>query len=272
MKQLLLLPIVALLLASCSQDIATNTPGFQAKQNDTLLFRAIDSRAFYNDQGNLIIEGSTDVETMRINIGLLNQSEENLDSGNGRGNVASFEDIDGNIFSTAVPGATGKIRVRSGSNNTINATFNFTAIRNGSKLTFSEGVMFEVPIIEPFDPDGDDDDAGIPDSFTARVNTVSFNPTVIASALSGGVLTISGSTSTQDITLKFPSNTGAGDYDFTDAGAISGVYTVSAASSVSTSGQLKIISNDTDERIVQGQFVFDAGSFQITDGQFTINY
>ncbi len=116
------------------------------------------------------------------------------------------------------------------------------------------------------------DDDSIPDSFTARVNTVSFNPTVIASAVSGGVLTISGSTSTQDITLRFPSNTGPGDYDFTDSGAITGVYRVSAASQVSNSGQLKIISNDTAERIIKGQFVFDTGGFQITDGQFTINY
>ncbi|MFT5751370.1 MAG: hypothetical protein ACI828_000551 [Flavobacteriales bacterium] len=272
MKQLLLLPIVALLFASCSQDIDTNTPGFQAKQNDTLLFRAIDARAFYNDQGNLIINGSTDIETMSFTIGLLNQSSEGLASGNGRGNVASFEDVEGNVFSTAGSGGVGKIRIRTNSDNSINATFDFTGVRNGRTMTFSQGVMYRVPIVEPFDPNGDDDDAGIPDSFTARVNTVSFNPTVIASALSGGVLTISGSTSTQDITLKFPSNTGAGDYDFTEAGAITGVYTVTAASGVSTSGQLKIISNDTAERIVKGQFVFDTGSFQITDGQFTINY
>lgn len=270
MKQLLLLPIVALLLASCSQDIATNTPGFQAVVNDSLFYKAIDARASFNDDGSLLIQTSTDVENLSILL-------RGLSGAQGFGpcctNVAAFEDADGNIFSTA-PNGEGLTRFRFGSDNTISGTFNFVALRNGNfeKRTFSQGVMFKVPIVEPFDPDGDDDDAGIPDSFTARVNTVSFNPTVIASALSGGVLTISGSTSTQDITLKFPSNTGAGDYDFTDAGAISGVYTVSAASNVSTSGQLKIISNDTDERIVQGQFVFDTGSFQITDGQFTINY
>ncbi len=95
---------------------------------------------------------------------------------------------------------------------------------------------------------------------------------MITSALAGGVLTISGATSTQDITLRFPSNTGPGDYDFTEAGAITGVYTVSSASNVSTTGQLKIISNDTENRVISGEFVFTAGSFEITDGQFFINY
>lgn len=273
MKRLLLLPIVALLFASCSQDIATNTPGFQAKQNDTLLFRAIDARASYNSQGRLIISGSTDVETMNFNIGTLNQSVFQFGGAVSSANIASFEDIDGNIYSSASPNATGEFRLRFNSDNTLNAFFKFTAYRPGGlvPITFSEGVMYKVPIVEPFDAD-DDDDAGIPDSFTARINTVSFNPTVIASAVSGGVLTVSGSTSTQDITLKFPSNTGAGDYDFTDAGAITGVYTVSSASNVSTSGELKIISNDTAERIVKGEFVFDTGGFQITNGQFTVNY
>jgi hypothetical protein len=36
--------------------------------------------------------------------------------------------------------------------------------------------FYKVPIVEPFDADAEDDDS---DSFTARVNTVSFNPTVV---------------------------------------------------------------------------------------------
>lgn len=269
MKQLLLLPIVALILASCSQDIQVNTPALQAVVNDSLFYKAIDARASFNDDGSLLIQASTDIENLNILF-------RGLSGAQGFGpcctNVAAFEDVDGNIFSTA-PNGEGLARIRFGSDNTISGTFKFVALRNGNleKRTFSEGVFYKVPIVEPFDADAEDDDS-IPDSFTARVNTVSFNPTVIASALSGGVLTISGSTSTQDITLRFPSNTGPGDYDFTEMGAISGVYTVSASSQASLSGQLKIISNDTAARIVKGQFVFDTGGFQITDGQFTINY
>lgn len=271
MKQLLLLPIVALLFASCSQDIEDNTPALQAVVNDSLFYKAIDARAFYTDEGALLIQGSTDIENVNILLRGLSGAQ---GFGSCCTNVAAFEDVDGNTYSTA-PNGEGLTRFSFGSDNTISGSFNFVALRNGNleKRTFSQGVFYKVPIVEPFDPNDEDDDEGaIPDSFTARVNTVSFNPTVIASALSAGVLTISGSTSTQDITLKFPSNTGAGDYDFTDAGAITGVYTVSSASSVSTSGQLKIISNDTAERIVKGEFVFDAGSFQVTDGLFTINY
>lgn len=268
MKRLLLLPIVVLLFASCSQDIQDNTPALQAMVNDSILYRAIDARASYTDDGSLLITGTTDVESVNILL-------RGLSGPQGFGpcctNVAAFEDIDGNVYSTA-PNGEGLTRFRFGSDNTISGSFKFVALRNGNleKRTFSKGVFYKVPIVEPFDPDDDED--GIPDRFTARVNTVSFNPTVISSALSGGVLTISGATSTQDITLRFPSNTGPGDYDFTEAGAITGVYTASTVSNVSTTGQLKIVSNDTENRIISGEFVFTAGSFEITDGQFFINY
>ncbi len=65
MKRLLLLPVLALMLfASCSSEIEDNSPAMQAVVNDSLFFKAVDVRAFYNDQGNLIIRGANDVEVL----------------------------------------------------------------------------------------------------------------------------------------------------------------------------------------------------------------
>jgi len=260
-------------MASCSQEIEDNTPALQAVKNDSLLFKAIDSRAFYNDQGNLIIQGTTDIEKLSFNISTLNQSVFSFGGDVSTVNIAAYEDVDGRVFSTSSPNSSGEFRLRVNSDNTVTARFNFTAFRPGNRdtVTFSRGVLYRVPLVAPFDSD-DQGDGAVPDSFTARVNTVSFNPTVTAGALSGSVLTVSGQTSNTSISLSFPSNTDAGSYDIAETGAFTANYRAMGADNPATSGTLTITSNDTAAKVVKGEFTFETGTFSVTGGRFTINY
>jgi len=269
MKRLLLLPVLALtLFASCSSEIEDNSPAMQAVVNDSLFFKAVDVRAFYNDQGNLIIRGANDVEVLTF---LMREVSGQQGFGGCCANVATFEDIDGRIFSTS-PVGSGQTNLTV-NNGTVSGGFNLTAFRSGNldTLVFGQGYLFQVPIAATIGEDPEDPDA-IEDSFSARVNTVSFNPTVTAAAVSGGNLSIVGQTSNASIRLDFPSNTGAGMYDLDANGAFKGTYRVMDTDFVSQSGTLNIISNDTNNRVIVGEFTFDTTDFSVTDGRFTLNY
>ena len=269
MKRILLLPLLALLVASCSQEIEDNSPALQAVVNDSILYKSIDARAFFNDQGDLVINGTTDVEKLNL---LFRSTNGPQGFGSCCANVAAFENVDGRVFSTA-PNGEGFARVNV-TDRFVSGSFNFTAYRPGNRdtLTFSKGVFFEVPLVAPFDADEDDDDGAVPDSFTARVNTVSFNPTVTAGVLSGGILTVSGQTSNTSISLTLPSNTDAGSYDITETGSFTANYRAMGTDNPATSGTLTVTSNDTAAKLIKGEFTFETGSFSVTGGRFTINY
>lgn len=258
-----------MLLASCSSEIEDNTPAMQARLNDSLFFKATDVRAFYTDTGDLIVRGTTDAETLSIKV----RSTTGL-QGFGECcflNVGAFTDIDGRLFSTN-PDGDGLARFRINPDNSISGTFKLTTKRGAfGNRVFSEGIFYEVPI-ENNDADDPNDPDAVEDSFSARVNTVSFNPTITAAAISGGNLSLVGETSNASIRLDFPSNTGPGMYDFASTGAFVGVYRVMDTDYPSQSGVLNIISNDTESRVIMGEFTFETGDFSVTDGRFTLNY
>jgi len=58
MKKIVALFLGTILLSSCSQDIQTNTPGFQAKVNNTY-WRAKDVNMFINENGGITITANT---------------------------------------------------------------------------------------------------------------------------------------------------------------------------------------------------------------------
>ncbi|RMB58502.1 hypothetical protein EAX61_09350 [Dokdonia sinensis] len=256
-----------MLLASCSSEIEDNTPAMQARVNDSLFFKATDVRALFTDDGDLLIRGITDLETLTL---LMRETTGAQGFGECCTNVAAFENSDGRVFSTS-PNGSGLTRL-SINNNTVSGTFNLTTFSGvlGTRV-FSEGVLYEVPIAGPVVDDPNDPDA-VEDSFSARVNTVIFNPTVTAAAVSGGNLSLVGESSNASIRLVFPSNTGAGMYEFASTGAFVGVYRVMDTDYPSQSGTLNIISNDTENSVIMGEFSFETGDFSVTEGRFTLNY
>lgn len=272
MKRLLPILLLSLFVFSCSNDIQDNSPALQAVVDSTLV-RSADSRAVFNDDGSLLIQGNTDSQTINILINSLNQTQVELGGDNPNTNIASYTDEFGNVFSTASTSASGQVNYEINVDNTVSGTFNFTALRNGVQdtITLSRGFMFGIPILTEL---GDTPDMGTNDSFTARVNSVIFNPTIIATPESGNVLSVIGQTQQASIVLIFPTDIAAGTYDITLGGAVRASYLIPSSNMTleAQSGTLTIVSNDTDANEVSGNFVFEADGFSITDGEFSVSY
>lgn len=272
MKRLLPILLLSLFIFSCSNEIQDSIPAFQGVK-DSVFFRTASSSAVFNDNGSLTIQGTSETETLNILINSTNQSQVELGGDNPNTNIASFTDEFGNIFSTASSSADGQINYQINGDNTVSGTFNFTALRNGiaDTLTFSRGFMFGIPILSAL---GDTPDTGSNDSFTARVNSVIFNPTVIASVESGNSLTVAGQTQQASISVIFPTNTAPGTYDIMEGTDIFATYRIlaDAMGLQSQSGTLTIITNDTVNREISGDFIFEVDGFSITDGEFSVTY
>ena len=271
MKPLLALILITVLISSCSSEIQDNSPALQGVV-DSVLFRSADSRAIFNDNGSLVIQGNSDAQTLSILINSLNQSQVELGGDNPNTNIASFTDEFGNVFSTASTSASGQVNYQIDGDNTVSGTFNFTALRNGIQdtITMSKGFMFGVPILSAL---GDTPDVGTNDTFTARVNSVIFNPTII-STVGANLLTVSGQTQQASISVLFPPDTPPGTYDIAPGTDFQGSYILLGTSTVleAQSGVLTIVSNDTDADEVSGNFIFEVDGFSITDGAFSVSY
>lgn len=274
MKRFLPILLMALLAFSCSNDIQDNSPALQAVlsvDSTSVLYRSVDSRAVFNDNGSLLIQGNSDVQTLNILVNTVNQSQIQFGGDNPNTNIASFTDEFGNVFSTASPNADGQMNYQINADNTVSGTFNFTALRNGmtDAITLSQGFIFEVPILTAL---GDTPDTGTIDSFTARVNTVIFNPTIISAVEANG-LTVSGQTQQASISVVFPPNTAPGTYDIAPGTNFTASYTLDGGAALEAqSGTLTIVANDINANEVSGNFVFEVEGFSITDGEFSVSY
>lgn len=271
MKRLLLLPLVALLVASCSQDIQTNSPAFQGVK-DSILFRGFNNSATINPNGSIAVQGATTTESVRILVSNFNQSTVTLGANALAGDNASYTDELGNVFSTNNGNASGEVSIQINGDNTVSGTFNFVALTENSSdtVTFSRGFIFEVPILGVL---GDVGQPSVENFFTARINTVIYNPTVITSSASGGFIVVSGNTADRAMTITMPEDISPGSYDIAPGGLITAAYSTPSGVSSAITGTLTIVSNDTTERVVTGDFIFNtADGFIITDGQFTVQY
>lgn len=271
MKRLLLLPLVALLITSCSQEIQSNDAAFQGVKDSTL-YRGLNNSAVINPNGSIAVRGATATESVRILVSTLNQTTVTLGADALPGDSASYTDEFGNVFNTNNGNASGQATIEINGDNTVSGTFNFVALTANSSdtVTFSRGFIFEVPILGELD---DGEPMAAQDSFTARINTVIYNPTVISSAVSSGVLIVSGNTSDRAMSISIPEDVAPGTYDITLDGTYTATYTTPAGVSNATTGSLTIVSNDIADRRIVGDFIFDTpDGFVITDGQFDVEY
>lgn len=263
---------VLTMLFSCST-IEDNSPAFQGLNNNSF-FKAADSRALIGVDGSLIIQGENGAgESVSFLVSDQGSSQVQLGGLGNNQNIAVYTDQFGNQFSTAFDDATGSLNYTLNGSESVSGDFKFTAFTAGKTdtATFSKGFIFEVPFV--VDIPVNIPDATIEDQFTARINTTIFNPTIIASTISAGELVISGQTSTRTITIVLPLDTSAGNYDMIEGTSIFGTFTNDSNTNASTTGTLQIISNDTTENIISGEFVFETpGGFVITDGAFVMNY
>lgn len=273
MRHLLLLAIGVLLLTSCSQEIEDNTPAFQGVR-DSIFFRGFSNSAVVNPNGSIAVRGANNLEEVRILVSAINQTNVVLGEGAAPGNSATYTNEFGTIFSTNNDSGSGEVSLQINGDNTVSGTFNFVALTENETdtVTFSRGFIFEVPFLGELNTD--DGPTQEPDSFTARVNTVIYTPTEINSSVSSGVLQISANRGDGTaISLTMPENATPGTFDITADGLFTALYVDADGVNNASTGSLTIISNNTTERRITGDFVFDtAGGFLITDGGFSISY
>ena len=279
MKYVIVLLLGSLLLGSCSQDIQDNSPAFQGLV-DSLFFRGNNNSAVVNPDGSIAIRGRNVVGEVQVVVSSLDQTTVTLGAGASSGNIASYINGSGTLFSTNSDEASGEVSIIINGDNTVSGTLNFVALTDDGteSVSFSRGAIFEVPILNEFDQnDFPMTGGGIepePDSFTARVNTMSYVPESITSSASGAVLLLNGSASDMAISLTMPEDIVPGTYDITEGGVYSALYTTIDGSFNATEGTLIIESNDTTERRITGDFIFNTlnEDFVITDGAFSISY
>lgn len=271
MKKLFLLAITGLLLASCSQEIENNNAAFQGVR-DTIFYNAFNNSAIINPNGSVAVRGATDGEEVRLLVSSLNQSTVTLGAGALPGNSATYTNEFGTIFSTNNDNGSGELSLMVNDEGTVSGTFNFVALTENETdtVTFSRGFVYRVPILGEFNSDGP---GAVEDSFTARVNTVIYNPTIINGALNSGQLVIAGNTANRSLALRLPENITPGTYDITLGGLYTGSYTEDDAVFDAVSGSLTIVTHNTTEQRITGAFVFDTpDGFMITDGEFAVSY
>jgi len=267
MKTSILFVLLSTLLFSC-QDIDRISSNLQVVKEGNLFFRANELNASFQEDGRLRISGSLENERLTFSINDLDQIVLSLGGSNYEDNVVIYEQGNGEIYTTATSDAQGTLNLRLNGNNTVSGEFNFTAINlsNGLSKNFSRGFIFQIPIVN----EDEDEPVVADDNFTATVNTVPFDPDVIASAINNGQLLISGQTNLATIRLNIPVDTLPGTYMLAEGTDFSGLYIVNQETSFATSGELIITLNEND--LIIGSFDYlTTNGFAIV-GEFTINY
>ncbi len=270
MKVVFLTLISVMLFTSCST-IEDNSPALQGIK-DSLLFRANDSRAIFNIDGSLVVTGERGLEAVNLLVNNQSQSPVTL-GGSNNTNIAVYTDENGVEYSTLNPLSRGNFVYSLNGDTSLSGEFSFTAYTESlqDSVFFYRGIAYQVPILSPLMEEPEV--IVLSDSFTAKVNTITFVPTIINSSVSGNLISVVGLTSTTSLAINFPLNTMPGDYLLGTNPDLTAGYTVPAGFSGATSGQLTIISNDPANEIIVGTFSFQTDDgFDVTEGAFTINY
>ena len=167
---------------------------------------------------------------------------------------------------------------------TVTGVFNFTGVKalDGSVVEITNGYFTDIPYTEEVNQTFDN-------IFTAKVDGVTFNPTLISGSLSMGKIAIVGSEngSFPSIGIYVPDNVAAGTYSFSPYGSYNALYNAGSSTNQMYSaasgsgGTVTITSHNTTDNIIIGTFAFTAtpnvgstatDSHAITNGTFEIKY
>lgn len=264
---------MCLLCVSCEQNIDRLTSNLQALNDGADLFRANELIAFFQEDGRLIIRGSTGDGEMVFTIRTLDN--ENLTFGGAAHDIdiVSFTDASGTMYTTDNPDATGILDIRISADNIINGEFNFMAVStvSGAIKTFNRGFMFNIPI---GNEEVEEEVIVFNNNFEAQINTIPLDADVATSSINNGQLIISGQTSTAIVRLNLPIDTPPGTYMLLEGTDMFGSYTINTKTFFSNEGELIITLNENN--LIIGSFDFmtpggTVGGFNIV-GEFTINY
>lgn len=264
MKNLLFMLLAAIALVACD-DIETNDVALQANIDDRF-YKSTDARASINDDGSVIIQGFTDVESLTLQISSL--SEGNFNIAEGSPNFAVFEDIGGSLYTT-MPNGEGVITISevNQTNKTLSGIFNFSAMLPGIDTIFvSRGTLNNISYTggEILDPTN----VG---TFSAKVNGNLFLPFLVSSNLTGNSIILSGSTTSATISLSVPIGVEVGTYQLPISG-FTAKYQSEMGLETTAGGEISIVAHNTAEQTIEGTFSFFTNRSEITEGVFNISY
>lgn len=137
MKRFLPLFIIALAFSSCQEDVKFNNPGFQG-QLDDVFWRADDARAYVSETGKLTIEALTAYEKITLKTSSKNPGTYILGTTNVNNSASyssSFNDVDLEYATIAVPGPAGVVTLTNGGTGYVTAPSVATTGGTGSGLS-----------------------------------------------------------------------------------------------------------------------------------------
>lgn len=276
MKYIYVILLGSLLFGSCNQEIQDNTPGFQGLV-DTTFFRGNNNSAVVNSDGSVAIRGKNVIGEVQVVVSSLDKTVVTLGEGAESGNVASYLDNSGTLYTTNSDLASGEISLEFNDDNTISGELRFIALTESETdtITFSRGFIFKVPILNEFTQgDFPSQEEMSENTFSARINGLSFVPSTITTQVSNGILSISSSSGGEVISLTMPDDVIEGVYDISPGGTYSVFYVTPEGIFNAIEGTLTIISNDTGKGEISGSFIFNTpnNDFVITDGVFSVSY
>jgi hypothetical protein len=266
MRTFMLLFFAAFALISC-EDVQTNSPALQAELND-VLYRATDVRAEIRQNGNLVIQGITDLESLTIT---LSGSSEGVYVLGGQGtNRAVFQDFLGSVYTTR-PYGDGEVVIQSNRNNLFTGTFKFNAYRFGlDTLNAQKGFFYEVPLIAGSTQPEPDPAQNI---LSATIDGVEFDAQNTDVTNTNNTITINGVNGNQTIVLTFPNNITPGVNQIGQG--VSAQYILDGDTFEAISGNISILIHDTNMKAISGNFSFETDGntpFVIEEGVFSITY
>lgn len=252
------------MLVSCD-DSETNHFAMQANIDDEF-YKSSDAHGIVGLDGDIVIEGSTQLESLTLQLSNLAVGTYTL--GRGFPNSGFYKDFEGNLYQTD-PNGYGVVTISNidKANKTFTGTFHFSAILPEIDTVYvSRGVLYKVP----YDGGeiGDPTNAG---TFSGKINNEPFVPTVVTAAEVGDSIQISGTSITETIVLTFPLNVQVGDYTLPQNG-YDAKYLNQDGPQTTTQGVITITDHNPNTKSVKGTFSFLTDQSEITEGQFEVVY
>lgn len=266
MKNLLILFFATLLLLSCEKT-ETNSPAFQASIEDDF-FKANFTEANYIENGAYFVlqgKNSNQIITLR---GSYPPEGVNLVFGEGSENFAIYEDINGIIYSTAVLGGEGSMKINEISieEKQMTGEFSFTGISISlDTLSIKSGIFYQVPYGNEI---GDGSNAG---SFSAELNGSVFLPLDVFANDNGNAILVKGVINSEEILIGVPNDVEIGTYDAVTGGVTARVNNDSGNEDA-ISGEVIIVAHDITEKTISGTFQFQTPTNTVNIGQFNVTY
>ena len=268
MKKATLLVLLAMILLASCENIEDNTPALQG-EIDSSFFRANVALFTTDDNGRYLIQGADALETVTLAVTSNNEGTYLL--GGNSSNYASYEDIDGNVYTTNPLGG-GEVRITTvEADGSLTGTFTFMGVKAGIDTVYvSRGLFAQVPA----GVNNDDDDGGSntnDGTIGADINGSPFTPLSVSATDTGNSIIILGSTNSNSIVIQMPDTIEEGTYNL-PSGGIQANYTADGTSNQASSGSLTIDAHDPAAGTISGSFNFQAGPFSVTSGYFEVEY